>query len=107
MKLNGAVLRGRANAGRMPRRGIWIRRRESRHGRLPDSDVARDRSALRGRVAAEVDHRLVDVAPAPTFGRVVALDDRMTRGVIVPGGVAVRRAVAAADVTTRPAEPQV
>src|SRR5881397_934580 len=70
------------------------------------SDVPRDRAVVRGRAAGEVERHLVDVAPSPTFGRVVAFDDRMAGRVEVLGGVMVRRAVAAADVAARPAEPQ-
>src|SRR5437016_1818045 len=80
------------------RRRRWTGRRAS--------DVPRDRAVVRGRAAGEVERRLVDVAPSPTFGRVVAFDDRMAGRVEVLGGVMVRRAVAAADVAARPTEPQ-
>ena len=70
------------------------------------SDVARDRPVLRRRAIAEIEDDLVDVAPAPAFRRIVALDDRMAGRVEVLGGVTVRRAVAAADVAAGPAEAQ-
>ena len=37
---------------------------------------------------AEVEHRLVNVTPAPAFGRVIAFDDRMTCRMNVCHGVA-------------------
>src|SRR5207253_5172211 len=71
------------------------------------SDVPRDRAVVRGRAIAEIERHLVDVVPSPTFGWFVAFDQRMTGRVEVLGGVTVRRAVAAADVAARPAEPEV
>src|SRR5581483_9883490 len=53
---------------------------------------------------AEVEERLVDIAPAPALRRVVALDDRVLRRVEMLGGVAVRRIVAAADMAAGPAQ---
>src|SRR5262249_57026136 len=70
------------------------------------SHVARDRAALRRRVVAEIERHLVDVAPPPALGRIVALDDRVMRLAIVRRGVTMRRVVAAADVAAAPAEPQ-
>src|SRR4051812_26040146 len=58
---------------------------------------ARDRPVLRRHVFAEVEKDLVDIAPAPAFGRIVALDDRVSAAVEMRGGVAVRAVVAAAD----------
>ena len=56
--------------------------------------------------APRVEEHLVDVAPAPAFGRVIALDDRMPGGVEMLGGVACSGIVAAADMAAGPAEPQ-
>jgi len=53
------------------------------------SIVARDRTVVRRGAIAEVEHDLVDVAPSPAFGRVVAFDDRMAGSVKVLAGVAV------------------
>jgi len=54
------------------------------------------------RVAADpvdAESHLVDVAPAPVFARLERADDRMLRGLCVRSRVAVRRVIAAADVT--------
>src|SRR5277367_4502775 len=67
------------------------------------SIVARDPTVMRRRALAEVEHHLVDVAPAPAVRRVIGFDDRMTCGVKVFGGVAVRRVVATADMAASPA----
>ena len=58
---------------------------------------------MRGGAIAEVEHDLVEVTPAPAFGRVIAFDDRMARLVKMLGGVAVRRIVATADMAAGPA----
>ena len=61
---------------------------------------------MRRGAIAEVEHDLVDVAPPPAFGRVIAFDDRMAGSVKVLCGVAVRRVVATTDVTAGPAQAQ-
>ena len=53
------------------------------------SVIARDRAPC-GVLVGQVDDHLVDVAPAPALGRIVALDDRMAGGVEVRGRVPVR-----------------
>src|SRR5215204_1003659 len=53
------------------------------------------------------DEEVVHVAVAPLLARLERLDDGVLRGVKVFGGVPVRRAVTAADVPARLAEPQV
>ena len=58
---------------------------------------ARDRAGLRGLAGGEVEKGLVDPAPAPAFGRVVAFDHRMAGRMEMGAGVAVGRIVAAAD----------
>ena len=50
---------------------------------------------------------LVDVAPAPVLAGLGRLDDGMTLGVGVGGCVAIRRGVAATDVTAGEADAQV
>jgi hypothetical protein len=77
--------------------------------KIPDfrpSVVARDRSALRRDVSVEVEHDLVDVAPAPVFRRIVAFDDRVSGLRKMRAGMAVGRLVAATDVTATPAQPK-
>src|SRR5207253_10499626 len=66
------------------------------------ASVARPWPALEG---LELD--LVDVAPTPVFSRLERLHDGMAGGVVMLGGVPVRRGIAAADVATGQAEPQV
>src|ERR1700687_2443623 len=55
---------------------------------------------------AQIEQYLIDITPAPSFRRVVTLDDRMARGVEMLGGVLVGRIVAAADVAAAAADPQ-
>ena len=62
-----------------------------------------DRAVMRGGAIAKVEHDLVYVTPPPTFGRVIAFDDRVARLVKMLGGVAVRRVVATADMAAGPA----
>ncbi len=71
------------------------------------SDKAWDRAVVGRRTVGEVEHNLVDVAPAPAFRRIVALDDRVARGVEVRPCVPIGRIVAATNVTASPAEAQV
>jgi hypothetical protein len=49
----------------------------------------------------------VDVAPSPLFAGLERPDDRVTRGIRVPRGMAVRRVVAATDVPALQADAQV
>src|SRR2546427_811203 len=56
---------------------------------------------------ALVERHFVDVAPAPPFRRIVALDDGVAARVEVLRRVPVRRVVAATDMAAGPAEPQV
>ena len=73
---------------------------------IPHSVVAGDGTVVRRGPIAEVEHYLVNVAPPPAFGRVIAFDDRMPRLVEMFGGMAVRQLVAAADMAAGPAQPQ-
>src|SRR4029079_11525238 len=61
---------------------------------------------MRGRAVAEIEHDLVDVAPTPAFGRVIAFDHRMPCRVEVPRRVPVRRVVAASDMAASPTQAQ-
>src|SRR4051812_19931788 len=72
-----------------------------------DSDVMRDRPTLWRSAVAEIDFDLVDETPTPTFGRIVAFNDRVARSVIMLGGVPMRRAVAATDTSTASTQAQV
>ena len=54
----------------------------------------------------QIEQRLVDVAPAPTLGRIITLDDRMPGGVEVLGRVLVGGIIATTDMSTGPAQPQ-
>src|SRR6266851_1885762 len=57
--------------------------------------------------AGRVELDLVGIAPAPVLARLERPDDRMSGLVEMRGGVFVRGAVAAADMTTLHAEPKV
>src|SRR5947209_6511625 len=85
----------------VPRR--WLRRAQQVHciPRVGRSAlvVAWDRAELRRNAVGQIEEGLVDIAPAPAFGRVVTFDNRMSRRAEMFGGVAVRRVVAAADMT--------
>src|ERR1700722_19993408 len=54
----------------------------------------------------QIEQYLINVTPAPSFRRIVALDDRMLGGVEMLGRVLVGGIVAAADVAARAADPQ-
>ena len=57
-----------------------------------------------GRLAVrETEYDLIDITPAPSFGRIVAFDDRVASGVEMLGGMLVGRVIAAADMATSPA----
>lgn len=49
---------------------------------------------------------LINIAPAPTFGRIISLDDRMARTLEVRAGMAIWRLVAATDMSAFATEPQ-
>ena len=61
---------------------------------------------MRRLAVRQVEHDLVEIAPAPAFRRIVTLDDRMLGGVEMLGGVPVGGIVAAADVAAGAADPQ-
>ena len=51
------------------------------------SDETGNRPILRRHVFTQVDEDLIDVAPSPTFRRIITLDDRVAGGAEVLGGV--------------------
>ena len=69
------------------------------------SDEARDRTVVR-RLARQLDFDVIDIAPAPSLGRVVALDDGMTGRFKVPPRMTVGRVVAATDMPATAAKSQ-
>src|SRR6267143_4447328 len=73
---------------------------------MAESVVARDRTVMRRLSVRKIEQHFIDIAPAPAFGRIIALDDRMRRGVEVLGRVLVGGIVATADVTAAAADPQ-
>src|SRR5712672_1338087 len=73
---------------------------------MAESVVARDRTVMRRLPVRKIEQDFIDIAPAPAFRRIVALDDRMLGGVEVLGGMLVGGIVAAADVTAAAADPQ-
>src|SRR3954454_17923575 len=74
--------------------------------KTPTSVIARDRAVVRRLAVRQVEHHLVDVAPAPAFRRIIALDDGMSGRVKMFRRVPVWRIVAAADMAATPANPQ-
>ncbi len=86
--------------------------RARQRGLLPDahgdarrlSVVTRDRTVVRRLAVGEIEHHFVDEAPAPALRRIIALDDRMARGVKMFGRVLVRGIVAASHMPARSAE---
>src|SRR5262249_53140961 len=80
----------------------------SRASTLPRRrEAAGLRVGRRRRRPLDLEHEVVDVAPEPRLARFERAHDRVGRRVEVLGGVAVRRAVAAADVAARLAHAQV
>src|SRR6266702_337768 len=73
---------------------------------MAESVVARDRTVMRRLSVRKIEQDFIDIAPAPAFRRVVALDDRLRGGVEVLGGMLVGGIVAAADMTVAAADPQ-
>jgi hypothetical protein len=69
------------------------------------SNEARDWTVVR-RLACQIDFDVIDIAPAPSLRRVVALNNRMTGRFKVLPGMTIGRLVAATDVTATPAKPQ-
>ena len=66
-------------------------------------DKVRDQNVVR-LLACQIDF-VIDIAPAPSLGRVIALDDRMTDRFEVLAGVSVGRLVAATNMPTTAAKP--
>lgn len=62
-----------------------------------------DRAALR-RLIGKLHHDLVEIAPAPAFGRVIALDNRMSRGVKMRRRMLAYGLIAASDMAAFPAQ---
>ena len=60
-----------------------------------------------GTTTSQLDHDLIDVAPAPVFAGLERLYDRVVGGVEVPGGMLVLRGIAAANMPAFEAETQV
>src|SRR5882757_2258017 len=73
---------------------------------MAESVVARDWTVMRRLSVRKIEQDFIDIAPAPAFRRIVALDDWMLGGVEVLGGMLVGGIVAAADVTATAADPQ-
>jgi hypothetical protein len=67
------------------------------------SDETRDWTVVRC-LAYEIDFDVVDIAPAPSLRRVVALNNRMTGRFKVPPGMTIGRLVAAADMAATAAK---
>src|SRR4051794_2927790 len=83
-----------------------ICRQGSARGALVALVIARDRTVVRCLPVRQVEQHFVDIAPAPSLRRIVALDDRMPGGMKMLGRVLVGRIVAATDVTATAADAQ-
>jgi len=59
-----------------------------------------------GRPTRKIEHHFIDVTPAPTFRRIVGLDDRVHGRVKMFCCVPVWRLIAATDMATGAADPQ-
>src|ERR1700690_1704659 len=70
------------------------------------SIIARDRTVMRGFPVREIEQDFVDIAPAPSFRRIITLDDRVAGSVEMLGRVFVGRIVAAADMAAAAADAQ-
>jgi hypothetical protein len=68
------------------------------------SDEARDWTVVR-RLARKIDFDVIDIAPAPSLRRIIALNNRMAGGIKVPPGVTIGRLVAATDMPATAAKP--
>jgi hypothetical protein len=77
-----------------------------RDNRSACSVIAREGSDLRRRIFAQINQRLVHIAPAPSLGWIISLDDGMPCSPEMPGRMLAGRLVAAAHVTARSAYPQ-
>ena len=62
------------------------------------SVIARNRTIVRGFPVRQIEQDFIDITPAPTLWRVVALDYRVSRRPKMLGGVLVGGTVTAADV---------
>ena len=58
---------------------------------------------LRRGAIGQVQQDLVDIAPSPSFWRIVAFDDRVSGGMEMLAGVTIRRVITTADMAARPA----
>lgn len=69
-----------------------IRPYPGHHGHTPHqpSIEARDRSIVRCLAIGQIERHLVNIAPAPTFRRIIALNDRMPAGMEMTRGMFVR-----------------
>ena len=54
----------------------------------------------------QAERDLIDIAPRPSFRRIVALNDWVSSSVEVLGGMSSRRLIAATDMATLPADSQ-
>ena len=73
---------------------------------LSTSVKSRNRTKMRSRPARKIEHHFVDVTPAPTFRRIVGLDDRVPGRVKMFCRVPIWRLIAATDMATGAADPQ-
>jgi len=61
---------------------------------------------MRRHPVRQIEIDLIDIAPPPAFGRIIAFDDRVRCRMEMLGRMAIWRVVAAADMPARPAQPK-
>ena len=67
---------------------------------MESSEESRNRPRVRGHPVRQVEIDLIDIAPAPTFGRIIAFNDGVRGFVEMLGRMAIRGIVATADMPT-------
>src|ERR1700686_5154362 len=73
---------------------------------LSTSVKSGNRTKMRGRPARKIEHHFIDVTPAPPFRRIIGLNDRVPGRVKMFCCVPVWRLIAATDMATGAANPQ-
>jgi hypothetical protein len=86
----------KGNGARSPPEALAIR----------PSVISGNRTQMRRRPFRKIEHHFIDVTPAPPFRRIIGLDDRVSGRVKMFCCVPVWRLIAATDMATSAADPQ-
>src|ERR1700722_11430347 len=73
-------------------------------GRPTNLIITWDWSILRCRIVSQVEEHFIHVAPAPTFGRIITLDDQVMCSMIVTGCMAAWRFITTTNMSASPAD---